>query len=94
MEEAHSRAGDWLRGCKVMGQRIRLAERTQFRMLYRAGEKPARHRRQHGKAAARPHESRMGMILPVPKALAVSATLARSVSTRSLGGVLIPGSAP
>lgn len=91
MEEAHSRAGEWLRGCKVGGMRIRLAERHNFECFTAlAGNLRAlgtnMEKLQHARTGRR------GMILP--EALPAPHRDTRPVGfTRSLGGVLIP-SAP
>lgn len=91
MEEAHCRAGDWLRGCKVMGQRIRLAERHNFE-CFTALAKNLRTVAASMEKLQHARTNRRGMILPDQKPAPFRDT--RPVGfTRSLGGVLIPGSA-
>lgn len=91
MEEAHTRAGDWLRGCKVMGQRIRLAEKHNFECFMKLAENLRG--LQASMTALRDKKThRVGMILPEARPGPHRDT--RPVGfTKSLGGVLIPSDA-
>jgi hypothetical protein len=91
MEQAHQAAGDWLRGCKVCGQRIRLAERHNFHCFTKLAENlRALHA---GMIKLRDAKtSRVGMILPDTQAAPLRDT--RPVGFRkSQGGLILPGSA-
>lgn len=90
MEEAHSRAGDWLRGVKVLNQRVRLAERHNFECFTALA---ANLRALAGNMEKLQHArtNRIGTILP--DALPGPFRDTRPVGfTRSMGGVLIPSS--
>lgn len=88
MEEAHTKAGEWLRGVKVAGQRIRLAERHNFECFTALAENlralaSNMEKLQHTKTG------RAGMILP--DAMPAPHRDTKPVGfTRSMGGVLIP----
>lgn len=90
MEEAHVKAGEWLRGVKVAGQRIRLAERHNFECFMKLAENlrgihAAMEKLRDAKT------NRVGMILPDSRPAPFRDT--RPVGfTKSLGGVLIPPS--
>ncbi len=88
MEEAHTRAGDWLRGVKVGGMRVRLAERHNFECFSALavnlrGLAANMEKLQHART------NRAGMILPDEQPAPHRDT--RPVGfTRSIGGILIP----
>ncbi len=88
MEEAHSRAGEWLRGVKVAGQRVRLAERHNFECFTKLAENlrgihAAMEKLRDQKTG------RVGMILPEVQPAPFRDT--RPVGfTRSMGGIILP----
>lgn len=90
MEEAHSRAGDWLRGVKVAGMRVRLAERHNFE-CFTALAKNLRGLAANMEKLQNAKTGRRGMILPEAQRAPHRDTVPVGF-TKSMGGVLIPHS--
>lgn len=91
MEEAHTRAGDWLRGVKVAGMRIRLAERHNFE-CFTALAANLRSLAANMEKLQHARTNRCGLILP--DSLPAPHRDTRPVGfTRSMGGVLLPADA-
>lgn len=90
MEEAHTRAGDWLRGVKVAGMRVRLAERHNFE-CFTALAANLRSLAANMEKLRHAKTGRRGLILPDQQPAPFRDT--RPVGfTRSMGGVLLPSS--
>lgn len=92
MEEAHTKAGDWLRGVKVAGQRIRLAERHNFQCFTKLAENlrglaANMEKLQHAKT------NRVGLILPEVQRDRGAHRDVNHVGYRKAGSILIPADA-
>lgn len=92
MEEAHKRAGDWLRGSKVEGVRVKLADRHYYQCFTKLAEN-LRGLQREMEALRTRRTGRVGMILPTP--LPGPHRDTRPVGFRATaGGILLPSAAP